>query len=63
MGMQLDITERITTEQTLIATTEELTNLNRELEKFTYAASHYLQKLRGMVFGYIQPLSKHRFRK
>ena len=58
MGMQLDITDRITAEQTLIATTEELTNLNRELEQFTYAASHYLQKLRKTVYGYARVISK-----
>ena len=63
MGMQLDITERITAEQTLIATTEELTNLNRELEHFTYAASHYVQKMRKMMRGYIQLLSKRYFSK
>ena len=63
MGMQLDITERITAEQTLIATTEELTNLNRELEKFTYAASHYIRKLSRMTHGYIQLLRKRYFSK
>ena len=63
MGMQLDITDRITAEQTLIATTEELTNLNRELEHFTYAASHYVQKMRRTMRGYIQLLSKRYFSK
>ena len=63
MGMQLDITERITAEQTLIATNEELTNFNRELEQFTYAASHYLQKLRRTTLSYIQLLNKRYFSK
>lgn len=58
LGMQLDITERITANEQLQAKSEELERSNHELEQFTYATSHDLQEPLRMINSYIQLLNK-----
>jgi light-regulated signal transduction histidine kinase (bacteriophytochrome) len=58
LGMQLDITDRIKAEEKLKAKTAELQQSNRELEQFTYAASHDLQEPLRMISSYLQLIRK-----
>lgn len=58
LGMQLDITDRITANEQLQAKSEELERSNHELEQFTYATSHDLQEPLRMINSYIQLLNK-----
>ena len=58
LGMQLDITDRTQAEQHLTKKSNELEEANRELEQFTFAASHDLQEPLRMVSSYLQLLAK-----
>lgn len=58
LGMQLDITDRMNTEDYLRQKTAELEKSNTELEQFTYAASHDLQEPLRMINSYIQLFTK-----
>lgn len=58
LGMQLDITERIETQNSLRAKTAELEASNKELEQFTYATSHDLQEPLRMISSYLQLITK-----
>lgn len=60
VGLQLDITDRVTFEERLRQSQHELIRSNKELEQFTYAASHDLQEPLRMVSSYMQ-LVKERY--
>lgn len=58
VGMQLDITGRMETQQALLAKTQQLEQSNHELEQFTYATSHDLQEPLRMINSYLQLIRK-----
>lgn len=58
VGMQLDITERIDRENALRQSRDRLKQSNRELEQFTYAASHDLQEPLRMVKSFMELLGE-----
>lgn len=58
MGMQVDISDRILAEQRLLERTRELEASNKELEQFTFAASHDLQEPLRMISSYLQLIDR-----
>lgn len=60
VGQQLDVTDRVTYEEQLRKSQQDLLRSNKELEQFTYAASHDLQEPLRMVSSYLQ-LIKERY--
>lgn len=58
IGMQLDVTDRITDAERLTAKSQELQRSNAELEQFAYAASHDLQEPLRMISSYLQLLDR-----
>lgn len=60
VGFQLDVTDQVMFQERLQQSSNRLAQSNRELEQFTYAASHDLQEPLRMVSSYLQ-LIKERY--
>jgi PAS domain S-box-containing protein len=58
LGMDIDITERKKSEETLKLKLEELRRSNEELEQFAYVSSHDLQEPLRMISSYLQLLQR-----